>query len=95
MVNIKRDIRTHFGLNSLPFTREVPVDKLWRPDRFKEHLDDLIDVVHERMSAAVIAPAGAGKTALLRALADSLPEARFRVHYVKSPVCPDVISAGR
>jgi type II secretory pathway predicted ATPase ExeA len=83
MVNNKRDIRTHFDLNSLPFTREVPVDKLWRPDRFKEHLDDLIDVVHERMSAAVIAPAGAGKTALLRALADSLPEARFRVHYVK------------
>ena len=83
MVSNNRDIRSHFGLNVLPFTREVPVDKLWRPDRFKEHLDDLIDVVHERMSAAVIAPAGAGKTALLRALADSLPEARFRVNYVK------------
>jgi len=83
MVNDKRDIRTHFSLNSLPFTREVPVDKLWSPQGFQANLDDLVEVVHERMSAAVIAPAGAGKTALLRALADSLPEARFRVHYVK------------
>jgi general secretion pathway protein A len=35
------------------------------------------------MSAALIAPAGTGKTALLRALAHGLPEARYRVHYVK------------
>ena len=83
MVSNNRDIRSHFGLNLLPFTREIPVDQLWLPNHLQEQLDDLKDVVHERMSAAVIAAAGTGKTALLRALADSLPEARFRVHYVK------------
>jgi type II secretory pathway predicted ATPase ExeA len=35
------------------------------------------------MSAAIIAPAGTGKTALLRRLAAALPEARFCVRYVK------------
>jgi general secretion pathway protein A len=35
------------------------------------------------MSGALIAPAGTGKTMLLRALCDQLPEARYRVHYVK------------
>jgi molybdopterin-guanine dinucleotide biosynthesis protein len=35
------------------------------------------------MSAALIAPAGAGKTALLRRLVAELPEARYQVSYVK------------
>jgi general secretion pathway protein A len=35
------------------------------------------------MSAALIAPAGAGKTALLRTLRSRLPEARYHVRYVK------------
>ena len=35
------------------------------------------------MSAALIAPAGTGKSALLRALVARLPEARYRTHYVK------------
>jgi general secretion pathway protein A len=83
MVSSNNDVRSHFGLNSLPFTREVPVEGLWRSEQFLENLEDLTSVVQERMSAAVIAPAGAGKTVLLRALAYSLPEARFRVHYVK------------
>jgi general secretion pathway protein A len=83
MVNSNHDVCTHFGFHAVPFTREIPDHKLWRPASFQEHLENLVDVVQERMSAAVIGPAGTGKTALLRALADSLPEARFRVHYVK------------
>lgn len=83
MVTSNSDVRTHFSLNALPFTREVTVSQLWRPKAFQENLQDLLGAVHDRMSAAVIAPAGTGKTVLLRCLADSLPEARFRVHYVK------------
>jgi general secretion pathway protein A len=77
------DVRSHFGLAALPFTREIGVDRLWRPTPIHEALDELRACVEQRMSAAVIAPAGTGKTVLLRALADSLPEARYRIHYVK------------
>ena len=35
------------------------------------------------MSAALIAPAGTGKTVALRMLVAALPETRFQVHYVK------------
>ena len=43
----------------------------------------LAEAVHERMSAALIAPAGTGKTVALRMLVAALPETRFQVHYVK------------
>ncbi len=40
-------------------------------------------VVQQRMSAALIAAAGLGKTVVLRLLRSKLPEARFQVRYVK------------
>jgi type II secretory pathway predicted ATPase ExeA len=77
------DIRGHFGFTALPFTREVTVSEQWRTPLFDEPLGELHAVLEKRMSAALLAPAGAGKTALLRALIARLPEARYRVHYFK------------
>lgn len=77
------DVRSHFGLSALPFTREIGVENLWAHDIYQEARDDLKVAVEERMSAAIISPAGTGKTVVLRALKASLPEARYRVHYVK------------
>lgn len=77
------EIRGRFGLNTTPFTRELPVRHRFGHDQFDTVLDDLRQALDARMSAAVIAPAGTGKTALVRALRDGLPEARYRVHYVK------------
>lgn len=77
------DVRSHFGLTGLPFTREIPVDKLYPHPQFKETVRELHGTVEERMSAAIISAAGTGKTVVLRALKASLPEARYRVHYVK------------
>ena len=77
------DVRAHFGFTGLPFTREITVEELWDSPAFVEPLRDLEATLRERMSAVLIAPAGAGKTALLRALIARLPEARYRVHYVK------------
>jgi general secretion pathway protein A len=51
--------------------------------QFAEALDGLEGSVHKRMSAALIAPAGTGKSNVLRALVARLPEARYRCHYVK------------
>ncbi len=78
-----KDQQALFGFHKAPFTREIaPNERLPLP-----HLDEALHGIHDavtgRMSAALIAPAGAGKTTILRALRDKLPEARYRVRYVK------------
>jgi len=77
------DLRARFGFHATPFTREFAVDHRFRLAVYDDPLLALVQTVERRMSAAVIAPAGTGKTALLRALVSLLPEARYRCHYVK------------
>ncbi len=77
------ELRAHIGLGSVPFTREIPVRERWRNPQYDEILQALLDTVNQRMSGALLAAAGTGKTMLLRTLTDCLAEARFRVHYVK------------
>lgn len=79
----RTDLRAHFGLNELPFTRELAVRDRWRSPLFEQPLDELHTTVEHRQCAALIAPAGTGKSALLRALIEQLPEARYRVHHIK------------
>lgn len=76
------DLRAHFGLQSLPLTRELPIDRRMPIPTHETALDALRATVEDRMSAALIAPAGTGKSVILRALAAALPEARYRVHYL-------------
>jgi len=77
------DFRSHFGLTSVPFTREIATRDRWKHAQYDEAHQAIKNAVERRQSAALIAPAGLGKTMVLRALTDSLPEARFRTHYVK------------
>lgn len=77
------DWRSRFGFHTAPFTRELSVAQRFSLPMFDEVLTALFRAVDQRGSAALVAPAGTGKTALLRALLDQLPEARYRVHYVK------------
>jgi type II secretory pathway predicted ATPase ExeA len=77
------DFRSRFGFHSTPFTREFAVEQRFALGIFDESLTALSRAIENRMSAALIAPAGTGKTVLLRALTHGLPEARYRVHYVK------------
>lgn len=78
------DMRSHFGFQAVPFTRELRVEHRFRLPQFDEALDALRAAVEARQSAALIALAGTGKTLLARTLRDSLPEARYEVHYVKT-----------
>ena len=75
------DLRGVFGLTAIPFTREIQTR--WPSPHLDEVVADLATVVANRMAAALVAPAGTGKTVILRALAERLPEARYRVHYLK------------
>lgn len=77
------DVCAHFALHHLPFTREIAVADRWRHPQYEDLREDLRTLVEHRLSAAVIAPAGAGKTVVLRGLCDVLPDARYRVHYMK------------
>lgn len=77
------DMNARFNLRHTPFTREVSVAEMYEHPQREVLLESLLQVVDQRMSAALIAPAGLGKTSLLRALRERLPEARYDVRYVK------------
>ena len=68
------DYRSRFGLNTTPFTREMRVQNRFVIEHNEQVLQRLAGAVEERMSAALIAPPGTGKTTLLRALMQQLPE---------------------
>ena len=77
------DLRAHFGFSAVPFTREIPVKDRWHSDIFDQSLTALRQTIEQRMSGVLLAPSGTGKTVILRTLRAQLPEARYRVHYVK------------
>jgi type II secretory pathway predicted ATPase ExeA len=77
------DLKSTFGLHTTPFTRELRLEDQLALPMHQEALDGLARALDGRMSGALIAPAGTGKTALLRRLVDRLPEARYQVRTVK------------
>ena len=72
-----------FGFHTIPFTPEVEVRHFFRLEDFNAILATIVRTIKQRMNTAVISPAGTGKSALMRALVDELPEARYRVSYIK------------
>ncbi|MDE0023728.1 MAG: ATP-binding protein [Spirochaetaceae bacterium] len=79
---MKHDL-SPLGFRKTPFTRELQVRDRFPLEPQAQVAAALTEAVQERMSAALIAPAGTGKTVALRMLVAALPEVRFSVHYVK------------
>lgn len=77
------DWLSHFNFHAVPFTPEIGVPHYFRLEDFETNLATLLRTIGQRMPAALIGPAGTGKSALLRALVAELPEARYRVSYIK------------
>lgn len=77
------DLLNHFSFQTIPFTCEIDSSKRCSFDFCESVLAELTTTVEQRMSAALIGPAGSGKTFLLRQLCRQLPEARYRVRYLK------------
>ena len=71
------------GFRKTPFTRELSVAERFVLPYQTEAAEALAEAVRRRMSAALIAPAGTGKTVALRVLVSLLPETRYQVRYVK------------
>jgi type II secretory pathway predicted ATPase ExeA len=78
-----KDFRSRFNFHSTPFSREIAIDRRYTLPHCEEAIESLYQTVLQRESCALIAPAGAGKTVVVRALKERLPEARFNVRYVK------------
>jgi type II secretory pathway predicted ATPase ExeA len=78
-----KDFRSRFNFNTTPFSREIAIDRRFALPHCEEAIESLYQTIQQRESAALIAPAGTGKTLVVRALKERLPEARFNVRYVK------------
>ena len=76
------DIHATYGFHQTPFTRELRTSARFAQPEHDAVVARLRRVVDERLSGALIAPAGTGKSVILRALIDELPEARYRVYYL-------------
>lgn len=72
-----------FHFNTQPFTREIKVEHRFKTPHIEEEISAIKRVIESRQSACLVAAAGAGKTMCLRALLSALPEARYRVTYIK------------
>ncbi len=70
-----KDLQNRFGFRTMPFTRELRVADRFLTQQHTAVLDHLQRTVNDRMSATLIAPAGVGKTILLRTLHEGLAEA--------------------
>jgi type II secretory pathway predicted ATPase ExeA len=72
---------SHFGLKSLPFTKEISDADLWLPPSKAALVEELCDAAAERSSVVLVGDPGVGKTCVLRALRHRLPQAGFRLTY--------------
>ena len=72
-----------FRFTHTPFTREIRVEQRFKAPHLEEEIDSLKRAIDNRESACLIAPAGSGKTVVLRALLSLLPEARYKTSYLK------------
>ena len=71
----------HFGLRYAPFSKEIEDSDLWLPPSKQGLVDELVEAVEERSSGCLIGDPGVGKTSVLRALRQRLPQAGFRLTY--------------
>jgi hypothetical protein len=72
-----------FDFHADPFTRENTTDHHLRWPFLDKALAGRLSAALARMFGSIIAPAGTGKTALLRRLRSGLPEAHYHVPDVK------------
>jgi type II secretory pathway predicted ATPase ExeA len=70
-----------FGLSQVPFTKEVSDADLWLPPSKQSVLEHLVEALQGRHSVLLTGEPGVGKTCVLRALRQRLPQERFRLTY--------------
>ena len=71
-----------FGIEHTPFVRDVPPEKLYESDAFRETLGRLSYVADHQMFSVVTADPGCGKSTLIRRFCSELPKEDYIVLYL-------------
>jgi general secretion pathway protein A len=71
-----------YGLTRPPFGKDIPASELLDTEALQSARERLKAALEGRSSAVVTGDSGCGKTCLLRALEEDLPQGRYRLHYV-------------
>jgi type II secretory pathway predicted ATPase ExeA len=74
-------ILSTYGLTREPFTKDIAPSDMFQTEPLQEALQSLKAAVEGRASAVITGDSGCGKTCLLRALEEDLPQGRYRLHY--------------
>jgi general secretion pathway protein A len=70
-----------YGLAREPFTKDIAPAEMLQTELLQDALQSLKAAIEGRTSAVVTGDSGSGKTCLLRALEEDLPQGRYRLHY--------------
>jgi type II secretory pathway predicted ATPase ExeA len=71
-----------YGLTRLPFSKDIPASEMLDTEALQRAKERLKAALEGRSSAVMTGDSGSGKTCLLRALEEDLPQGRYRIHYV-------------
>lgn len=71
-----------FGMEHTPFVRDVPADRLYESDAFRETLGRLTYAADRQKFAVVTADPGCGKSTLIRRFYEELPKSEYLVLYL-------------
>ena len=74
--------REFFGMENIPFSRNVPPEMLYESSAMSEALGRMKYVSKEKLFAVVTADAGCGKSTLVRRLVNELPKEEYIVLYL-------------
>lgn len=87
---LETKLRSFFGLKSIPFTKDLESDRLFRTEAFSQALDRLRYLSDRQGMGAVFGAPGTGKSTLLRSFLGSLGKATHSVSYITHTTCARV-----
>jgi general secretion pathway protein A len=70
-----------YSLTRPPFSKDIPSSEMFHTEQFEEALLSMKAAIEGQSSAVVTGDSGSGKTCLIRALEEDLPQGRCRLHY--------------
>jgi len=72
----------HFGMSSVPFTREIEPEQLFVSNSHQEAAARLEYTVQNRLACMLTGEAGMGKTTMVRSFSRQLEPSRFIYEYI-------------